>query len=79
MIIQNAAKIEWKDYTESIPPFLIIVGIPFSYSIADGLALGFISYAVVKGIQQRSRSRDQLAYLSARDCARAVFRLCAAE
>ena len=26
---------------------------------------------------QRSRSRDQLAYLSARDCARAVFRLCA--
>src|SRR5205814_9309590 len=76
MTIQNAAKIEWKDYTESIPAFLIIVGIPFSYSIADGLALGFISYAVVKGIQ-RSRSRDQLAYLSARDCARPVFRLSA--
>jgi xanthine/uracil/vitamin C permease (AzgA family) len=78
MMMQNVTKIEWKDYTESIPAFLIIVGIPFSYSIADGLALGFISYAVVKGIQ-RSRSRDQLAYLSARDCARAVFRLCAAE
>jgi hypothetical protein len=30
-------------------------GIPFSYLIADGLALGFISYAVVKGFSGRAR------------------------
>lgn len=41
--MQNVAKIEWQDYTESIPAFLIIVGIPLSYSIAEGLAVGFIS------------------------------------
>ena len=48
MMMQNATRIDWKDYTESIPVFLIIIGITLSYSIADGLALGFISYAVVK-------------------------------
>ena len=63
MTIQNAAKIEWKDHTESIPAFLIIVGIPFAYSIADGLALGFISYAVVKGFSGRAREISWLTYL----------------
>jgi len=63
MTIQNAAKIEWKDHTESIPAFLIIVGIPFAYSIADGLALGFISYAVVKGFSGRARGISWLTYL----------------
>jgi adenine/guanine/hypoxanthine permease len=65
MMMQNVAKIEWKDYTESIPAFLIIVGIPFSYSIADGLALGFISYAVVKGFSGRAREISWLTYLLA--------------
>ena len=35
--------------------FKYIVGIPFSYSTADGLALGFISCAVVKGFSGRDR------------------------
>jgi AGZA family xanthine/uracil permease-like MFS transporter len=40
MMMQNVAKIDWKDYSESIPAFLTLLGIPLSYSIADGLALG---------------------------------------
>jgi len=35
--------------------FKYIVGIPFSYSTADGLALGFISCAVVNGLSARAR------------------------
>jgi adenine/guanine/hypoxanthine permease len=65
MMMQNVTKIDWKDYTESIPAFLIIVGIPFSYSIADGLALGFISYAVVKAFSGRGREISWLTYLLA--------------
>src|SRR5215470_10774815 len=65
MMMQNVAKIEWKDYTESIPAFLIIVGIPLSYSIADGLALGFISYAIVKAFSGRAREISWLTYLLA--------------
>lgn len=48
MMCQNVMKIEWKDYSESIPAFLTVVGIPFSFSVADGLALGFITYPVIK-------------------------------
>ena len=63
MMMQNVTKIQWDDCTESIPAFLIIVGIPFSYSIADGLALGFISYAVVKAFNGRVRGIGWLTYL----------------
>ncbi len=65
MMMQNVTKIHWKDYTESIPAFLIIIGIPFSYSIADGLALGFISYPVIKGGSGRGREISWLTYLLA--------------
>ena len=63
MMMQNVTKIHWKDYTESIP-HLIIIGIPFSYSIA-GLALGFISYPVIKGSSGRGREISWLTYLLA--------------
>ena len=65
MMMQNVAKIEWKDYTESIPAFLIIIGIPLSYSIADGLALGFVSYAIIKGFGGRAREISWLTYVLA--------------
>jgi adenine/guanine/hypoxanthine permease len=65
MMMQNVSKIEWKDYTESIPAFLIIIGIPLSYSIADGLALGFISYAIIKAFSGRGREISWLTYLLA--------------
>jgi len=65
MMMQNVAKIEWRDYTESIPAFLIIIGIPLSYSIADGLALGFISYAIIKAFSGRSREISWLTYILA--------------
>ena len=48
MMLRNVVKIDWQDHTESIPAFLTLIGIPLSYSIADGLALGFISYPVIK-------------------------------
>ena len=65
MMMQNVAKIEGKDYTESIPAFLIIIGIPLSYSIADGLALGFTSYAIIKAFSGRSREINWLTYVLA--------------
>ena len=65
MMMQNVSKIDWKDYTESIPAFLIIIGIPLSYSIADGLALGFISYPIIKALSGRGREIRWLTYLLA--------------
>ena len=64
-MMQNVAKIDWRDYTESIPAFLIIIGIRLSYSIADGLALGFISYAIIKAFSGRGREISWLTYILA--------------
>jgi AGZA family xanthine/uracil permease-like MFS transporter len=41
MMMRNVNKIAWNDYSEAIPAFLALIGIPLSYSISDGLALGF--------------------------------------
>ena len=48
IMIRSVTKIEWDDYSESLPAFLVMLGIPFFHSIADGLALGFIAYPVIK-------------------------------
>ena len=47
-MIQGITGIKWDDITEAVPAFLTIVFMPFTYSIADGIAMGFISYALVK-------------------------------
>lgn len=65
MMAQNVCKIDWKDYTESVPAFLTLVGIPLSYSIADGLALGFISYPTIKLLSGRGRELGWLTYVLA--------------
>ncbi len=48
MMMRNVVKVDWGNYAEAMPSFLIMIGIPLSYSIAHGLALGFIAYPVVK-------------------------------
>ncbi len=48
MMMRNVTKIDWSDYTEALPSFLIVIGVPLTYSIGDGLALGFIAYPIVK-------------------------------
>jgi len=48
MMVRNVSKIDWEDYSEAIPAFLIVLGIPLSYNIHDGLAMGFIAYPVIK-------------------------------
>ncbi|HYW80565.1 MAG TPA: hypothetical protein VE890_13360, partial [Thermoguttaceae bacterium] len=53
------------NYAESIPSFLIIVGIPMTYSIADGLALGFISYPIIKLAAGQGRDVKWLMYVMA--------------
>jgi len=65
MMIQNVKKIDLDNYSESIPAFLIMVGIPLFYSIADGLALGFICYPVIKFFSGRGKDVSWLMYLIA--------------
>jgi len=65
MMLRNVEHIDWQDYSELVPSFLLMVGIPFSYSIGDGLALGFISYPLVKLLSGRARGVNWVSYLLA--------------
>lgn len=65
MMISGAARIAWDDYAESLPAFLIMIGIPLSYSIADGLALGFIAYPIIKLAAGQGRDVRPLMYVVA--------------
>ena len=51
--------------SESLPAFLTVIGIPLSYSIADGLAMGFASYPLIKLLSGRGREVHWLAYVMA--------------
>jgi AGZA family xanthine/uracil permease-like MFS transporter len=62
IMARSIGKIEWADATESFPAFLVIVGIPFVWSIADGIALGFIAYPVLKILTGRHRECPWLVY-----------------
>lgn len=53
MMFGNVQFIDWSDETESIPAFLIILGIPLFFSIADGMALGFVVWPLLKLIRGR--------------------------
>ena len=65
MMFGNVGKIDWKDSTEAFPAFVIIVGIPFSYSIGDGLALGFIVYPLLKLFTGRAKEAHWMVYFLA--------------
>ncbi|MEK5491466.1 NCS2 family permease [Paenibacillus sp. FSL R7-0297] len=48
LMVQSVREMDLSDMTELFPAFLIMVMIPFTYSIVDGMAFGFITYPVVK-------------------------------
>ncbi|AUD14873.1 MULTISPECIES: NCS2 family permease [unclassified Planococcus (in: firmicutes)] len=48
LMLQNIKNLDMKDMSETFPALLIIALIPFTYSIADGIAIGFILYPVLK-------------------------------
>src|SRR5210317_89332 len=52
--LRNIADIDWKDVTEYAPAVLAAVLMPPTFSIAHGIALGFIVYAVIKALSGRT-------------------------
>ncbi|HKY32260.1 MAG TPA: NCS2 family permease [Candidatus Polarisedimenticolia bacterium] len=65
MMARGAARIPWDDPTEAVPAFLVMAGIPFTFSIADGLALGFIAYPVMKLLAGRAGEVSWIGWLLA--------------
>ncbi|WP_027009645.1 NCS2 family permease [Conchiformibius kuhniae] len=64
-MLRSATEIDWDDITEAAPAFLTMAFMPFTYSIADGIAMGFISYAVIKLLCGRQRDVPVMVWIVA--------------
>ena len=47
-MLSGMEKLNWSEITELLPALIIIVMIPLTFSIANGIALGFIAYITLK-------------------------------
>ncbi len=55
LMLRELVDIDWNDVTEATPAAITAIAMPFTYSIATGLAFGFISYTALKLITGRAR------------------------
>ncbi|UYZ13638.1 MULTISPECIES: NCS2 family permease [Brevibacillus] len=65
LMLGSVRHIHWEEMDESFPAFLVIVSMPLTSSIATGIALGFISYPLMKALRGKWREAHPLVYLFA--------------
>jgi AGZA family xanthine/uracil permease-like MFS transporter len=66
LILANSVKeIDWADYTIAIPAFVTMVMMPFTYSITNGIGMGFITFAVLRLAAGRGREVPAAMYVVA--------------
>ncbi|OLN23768.1 guanine permease [Domibacillus antri] len=65
LMMESVAKIKWNELEEAFPAFLIILSMPLTSSIATGIALGFVSYPLVKIARGRYKDVHPLVYVFA--------------
>ncbi|HMV46473.1 MAG TPA: NCS2 family permease [Blastocatellia bacterium] len=65
LMISAVKTIDWEDLTEAVPAFLTILAMPLTFSIANGLAIGFIFYPLLKVLTGRAREASPLVYVLA--------------
>lgn len=63
LMISSIKKINFEDFTETIPAFFTICIMPFSYSIANGIAVGIIFYPIMKLITKRYKEVNPIMYI----------------
>jgi AGZA family xanthine/uracil permease-like MFS transporter len=68
MMMGALAEVDWGDPATAIPAFLTVILIPLSYSIANGLAFGITSHAVLKLVRGQATRGDWLVYVLAVLC-----------
>lgn len=64
-MMSGITQITWKHVEISLPSFLMIVGMPFTFSITTGVMLGVVSYVVVMLCRKRAHLIDPVLYLLA--------------
>jgi adenine/guanine/hypoxanthine permease len=63
LMMSSAVHIKWNEISESIPAFMTAVIMPFTYSITNGIAAGFIFYTLIKVVTGKAKTVHPLIYI----------------
>ncbi len=63
LMMTSITKIDFNDYTEAIPAFIAIMAMPFMYSISEGIAMGVITYTIIKLAAGKHKDISPLMYV----------------
>ncbi|MDW7674105.1 MAG: NCS2 family permease, partial [Bacillota bacterium] len=65
LMISDIVNIKFDDFTESFPAFLTLVLMPLTFSIANGIAVGFTAFALIKTLTGKSKDVGIVMYILA--------------
>ncbi|MGX6446263.1 NCS2 family permease [Neobacillus sp. K501] len=62
LMVSSLGKIDWKKFEIAVPAFLTMIAMPLSYSIATGIAIGFIFYPITMIVKGRAKDVNPIMY-----------------
>ena len=65
LMMSEVAEIDWSDLLEGLPAFLIVAGVPMTYSISNGIGFGFIAYVIVAAVTGQIKKVKPLMWVAA--------------
>ncbi|OUP39549.1 NCS2 family permease [Olsenella sp. An188] len=65
LMMSEVTEIDWTDLLEGLPAFLIVAGVPLTYSISNGIGFGFIAYVVVAAVTGQLKKVKPLMWVAA--------------
>ena len=65
LMLSNIKDVDFSDMTNGLPAFCTVVFMPFTYSIANGIAMGLITYCILKILARRPKEVEVLTGLIA--------------
>jgi len=55
LMMESLAKIKWDEFEEAVSAFFTVVVMPFTYSISNGVAAGFVFYVITKIVKAKQK------------------------
>ena len=65
LMVSQIKDIDWTDFSVGLPVFVTIVVMPLTYSIANGIGVGFISWVIVRSLAGKARKISPLMWIVA--------------
>jgi AGZA family xanthine/uracil permease-like MFS transporter len=65
LMMSQVTEIDWTDFGAALPAFLTITVMPFTYSIANGIGVGFLSWVLIRSLSGKARTVSPLLWVVA--------------